>query len=345
MFRLIDANLNRLSEGLRLLEDVSRFILNDAALSSRLKALRHDLLSNTKSFQCTLLTARDSEGDVTAFSKESMSRSDVNDVVTANARRVTESLRVLEEFAKLPDMDMDPMKFKRARFAIYEIEKELSGKVLRRGKRIAGLYVIIDIATLGNRDAVETCKQAINGGAKGIQLREKQQEKKEMLITAKRLQEVCTQHNVLFSVNDHLDVALGADADCLHLGQGDFPISDARRILPINMLLGCSVSNIVESNLAESEGADYISVASIYSTRTKEDAITVGLEQLRTIKKAISLPVVAIGGINADNIHEVLKAGANAVAVISAVLRADNVEQATYKLAKIIEEYESEGRT
>ena len=128
MFRLIDANLNRLSEGLRLLEDVARFILNDAALSSRLKALRHDLLVKTESFQKTLLTARDSEGDVTAFSKESLSRSDVNDVVTANARRVTESLRVLEEFYKLIDRKTSA-RFSRLRFRVYEIERKVSGRI------------------------------------------------------------------------------------------------------------------------------------------------------------------------------------------------------------------------
>lgn len=222
MFRLIDANLNRLSEGLRLLEDVARFILNDAILSSRLKALRHDLLLNPESFQKTLLTARDSEGDVTAFTKESMSRSDVNDVVTANARRVTESLRVLEEFAKLPDIDLDPMKFKRARFEIYEIEKEISGKVARRGKRIVGLYVIIDREALGGKDEVETCRQAIRGGANVIQLRDKQQSKPQMLNSARQIKKACASSAVPFIMNDDLDIALASGADGLHLGQEIF---------------------------------------------------------------------------------------------------------------------------
>ena len=115
MLRLIDANLNRISEGLRLLEDVARFILNDAALSAALKSLRHELLGEYSSFQKELLSARDSAQDVAAFAEEQMSRTDLPAIVTANARRVEESLRVLEEISKLPDLALDPVKFKQAR--------------------------------------------------------------------------------------------------------------------------------------------------------------------------------------------------------------------------------------
>jgi len=337
MFRLIDANLNRLSEGLRLLEDVARFILNDATLSSRLKALRHDLLIKTESFQQTLLTARDAEGDVTAFSKETMSRSDVNDVVTANARRVTESLRVLEEFAKLPDIDLDPMKFKRARFAIYEIEKEISGKVSRRGKRIAGLYVIIDREALGRKDVVETCRQAIRGGANIIQLRDKLGNKSRMLNSARQIKEVCITSDIPFIMNDCMDIALASGADGLHLGQEDIPVSVARRLLPIDKLIGCSTTTVKESLQAEADGADYIAVGSIYPTQSKKSVTVVGLERLREIREAVSLPIVAIGGINADNAQNVIDAGADAIAVISAILANDDIEQATRKIAERLE--------
>ena len=337
MFRLIDANLNRLSEGLRLLEDVARFILNDAALSSRLKALRHDLLMKTESFQKTILSARDSEGDVTAFSKESMSRSDVNDIVTANARRITESLRVLEEFAKLPDIDLDPMKFKRARFAIYEIEKDISGKVSRRGKRIAGLYVIIDREALGRKDEVETCRQAIRGGANIIQLRDKLGNKSGMLNSARQLKEACAPSSVPFIMNDDLGIALASGADGLHVGQDDLPVSAARRLLPIDKLLGCSITTTKEAIKAEGDGADYIAVGSIYPTQSKKSITVVGLERLREIRDAVSLPIVAIGGINADNARAVIDAGADAIAVISAILASDDIERATHKIAESLE--------
>ncbi|MFA5055000.1 MAG: thiamine phosphate synthase [Dehalococcoidia bacterium] len=337
MLRLIDANLNRLSEGMRLLEDVARFILNDAALSSRLKALRHDLLSDAKSFQTTLLTARDSERDVTAFSKESMSRSDVNDVVTANARRVTESLRVLEEFAKLPDVDLDPMKFKRARFAIYDIERELEGKVSRRGRRIAGLYVIIDRELLSGKDEVDACRQAIRGGANIIQLRDKLGNKSRILNSARKLKDACVPSGVPFIVNDDLGIALASEADGLHVGQEDIPVSDARRLLAIDKLLGCSTTTVDEARKAEADGADYVAVGSIYPTQSKSDINVVGLDRLREIRDSVSLPIVAIGGINADNARAVVDAGADAVAVISAVLASDDIERAAHKIAERLE--------
>ena len=337
MLRLIDANLNRLSEGLRLLEDVARFILNDAALSSRLKTMRHDLLAQPESFQKTLLTARDSEGDVTAFSKESMSRSDVNDVVTANARRVTESLRVLEEFSKVPDIDFDPMKFKQARFEIYEIEREISGKVTRRGKRIAGLYVIIDREALGRKDEVDICRQAIRGGAKVIQLRDKMQGKPALLNSAIKLKEACAPLGVPFIMNDDLDIALASGADGLHIGQDDLPVSAARRLLPIDKLLGCSTTTAEEALQAEGDGADYVAVGSIYPTQSKKNINVVGLERLREIREAVSLPIVAIGGINAGNARAVIDAGADAIAVISAILASDDIERATHKIAERLE--------
>jgi len=337
MLRLIDANFNRLSEGMRLLEDVARFILNDAALSSRLKALRHDLLSGTKRFHTALLTARDSEGDVAAFARESMSRGDVNDIVAANARRVTESLRVLEEFAKLPDADLDAMKFKRARFAVYEIERELSGKVSRRGKHISGLYVVIDREALGARDEVDACRQAIRGGAKVIQLRDKMQGKPALLNSARKLQEVCAPSSIPFIMNDAMDIALASGADGLHVGQDDMPVAIARRLLPIDKLIGCSTTNAQEARKAEADGADYIAVGSIYPTKSKSDITVVGLERLKEIREAVSLPIVAIGGINAENARAVIDAGADAVAVISAILSSNDIEQAARKIAERLE--------
>ena len=337
MFRLIDANLNRLSEGLRLLEDVARFILNDADLSSRLKIMRHDLLPSDSTFQRTLLSARDSEGDVTAFSKEKMTRVDLSDVIAANARRVAESLRVLEEVSKLPDSGLDPMKFKRARFNMYTIARTLSGKVARREKRIAGLYVVIDREALGERDEVKSCQQAIRGGANIIQLRDKLQDKPRLLDSARRLKDVCAESNVTFIMNNDLDIALACDADGLHIGQGDLPVPAARRLLPIDKLIGCSVATAEEARNAEAEGADYIAVGSIYPTRSKADATVVGLKRLRQIRKAVSLPIVAIGGIDAGNARDVIDAGADAVAVISAVLGAKDIEKAARKIAERLE--------
>jgi len=337
MLRLIDANMNRIGEGLRLLEDVARFILNDAALSSALKSMRHELLGEHSSLQSALLSARDSAEDVAAFAEEEMRRTDIPSIVTANARRVAESLRVLEESSKLPDIDLDPVKFKQARFALYELERALSGKVLRREKRIAGLYVIIDPEVLGERDEREVCRQAIRGGAKAIQLRDKKRSKAEVLAEAQKLKKICAQYGVPFILNDYLDIALACRADGLHLGQGDLPISVARRLLPIDKIIGCSTTTLEEALKVEADGADYVAVGAIYPTTSKAGAIVVGLERLRQIREAISLPVVAIGGIDGKNAPAVVEAGADAVAVIDAICGAADVEEAARKLAEMME--------
>jgi thiamine-phosphate pyrophosphorylase len=340
MLRLIDANLNRISEGLRILEDVARFLLNDASLSEQLKSLRHDLLGEDWPLQRKLLLARDSVRDVGAFAQVpgELEREDLPAIVIANARRVQESLRVLEEFAKLPNQPLDSARFKKARFDLYEIERKLTSDLLRQGKRerIAGLYLIIDHEALGERDEAEVARQAIRGGAKVIQLRDKQRDRGEVLATAIKLREVCSQFGVLLIVNDYLDIALASEADGLHLGQSDLPFSVARRLLPQDKILGCSTTSLRQALQAQTEGADYIAVGSIYATSSKASAIVVGLETLRQIREATSLPIVAIGGINEGNVTHVIEAGANSVAVIGAALGADNVEQASKELtAKI----------
>lgn len=337
MLRLIDANLNRVSEGLRLLEDISRFIINDASLSAALKSMRHEILGEHFSLQKELLSARNSAEDVAAFAEEEMRRADLPAIVSANARRVTESLRVLEECSKLPDLALDPARFKQARFALYELERTLTGKLLRREKRITGLYVIIDTEIIGERDEVEICRQAIRGGARTIQLRDKTRSKAEVLAGAQKLKEVCDQYDVPFILNDYLDIAIASRADGLHLGQGDLPVSIARRLLPIDKIIGCSTTTLEEAVKAEADGADYVAVGAIYPTPCKADAVVVGLERLGQARKVTSLPIVAIGGIDIENAPEVIDAGADAIAVISAVVGAANVQDAARKLAERIE--------
>jgi len=337
MLRLIDANLNRISEGLRLLEDVARFILNDPHISAELKSLRHQLAAEDALLQKALLEARDSAGDVAAFAEEETRRQDFQALIIANSKRVEESLRVVEEFAKLPEIMLDSSRFKKARFDLYRIEKNIVAKILRQDKRVSGLYVIIDPEALGGRDEMEVCRQAIHGGAKAIQLRDKKRSKGEILARAQELKGVCSQFGILFIVNDYLDIAIASGADGLHLGPGDLPISVARQLLPIDRILGCSTTTLEGALKAEADGADYVAVGSIYPTTSKAGAIVVGLERLRQIRAAISLPIVAIGGINEKNAAEVIQAGADSIAVIGAVSGAKDVTAAARRLAEIME--------
>ena len=157
-----------------------------------------------------------------------------------------ESLRVLEEIAKTPGMDLDPEKFKQARFALYTLEKTLLSRVLRQDKvkRISGLYLVVDTRTLKGRSHLEVAAQAIQGGVKIIQLRDKTSSKKELIAIALGLRDLCARNDVLFIINDYLDVALAVNADGLHVGQDDLPVEVARRLLPIDKILGCSVCTV-----------------------------------------------------------------------------------------------------
>jgi len=338
MLRILDANLNRISEGLRLLEDISRFTLNDSDLSEQLKSLRHELLPKERSFQEKLLNARQAEEDVGASLEVDSEgeRPDVVSLVRANSSRVQQSLRVLEEITKIPgqDIGLDWEKLKSARFMLYDLEQRIFFKLSRhdKTKRITGLYLILDAQALAGQNEVETARQAIQGGASIIQLRDKIRLKGELVPLAQELQKLCTESNVLFIVNDHLDVALASDADGLHLGQGDLPLPIARRLLPADRIVGSSTATLDEALKAQGQGADYVAVGSIYPTPSKPDTRLAGLDTLRQVREKVSVPVVAIGRINEDNVAEVINAGADAVALISAVLGASDVREASRRL-------------
>ncbi len=341
--RIIDANLNRTGEGLRLLEEISRLILNDAGLTQQLKTLRHDILREDMAFHEQLLQARNAVEDVGAgmgVPGEEKTRS-LPTVVVANAKRVQESLRTLEELAKLPDTppELNSEQFQRARFALYTIEQELVAKLLRKEKleRLRGLYVVIDTEALKGRKHIVVARQAIHGGATTIQLRDKISSRKELLLIAQKIRALCTEHKVLFIMNDYLDIALETDADGLHVGQEDLPIKVARKWLPADKILGGSAETVDLALSAQSDGADYIGVGAIYPTMSKVKTGVVGLERLRQIKQAVSLPLVGIGGINKDNAAVVIAAGAVSVAVISAISEAGSPQEAARQIIASLE--------
>ena len=338
--RIIDANCNRIGEGLRFIEDIARFLLNDAALSQQLKTMRHNLVKSLSEFGAAMLSERNPEADVGVGTQLSQHQ-DLSSLVTANAKRVEEALRVIEELSKLPDLGVTlrSKEFEQARFNLYTIEQELLSKLMRQQKikQLTGLYVIIDTQTLGPKGEVDAARKAIRGRAKVIQLRDKQHGKGELLTMAQKLKDVCHKSNTLFIVNDYLDIAIVAEADGIHIGQDDLPLSTVRKELPIDKIVGLSTTTLAQAQKAEAEGADYVAVGSIFPSPTKASATVVGLEGLRQIRQAMSIPVVAIGGINKKNIGEVMAEGADSAAVISAVLTQKDIESATRQLVKEIE--------
>ena len=199
------------------------------------------------------------------------------------------------------------------------------------------LYFITD-RNLGKKSIPEDVEAVVKAGVKIIQYRDEEIPPKYQVQIAKQLKEIC-KDKALFIINDRVDIALAADADGVHLGQEDFPIEEARKLLG-NKIIGITVHNVEEALEAEKLGADYISASPIFETTTKLDAgKPVGVKLIEDIKKEVKLPIVAIGGINQENIEEVLKAGADGVAMISAIVTKDDVEKECKKVREVIISY------
>ena len=198
------------------------------------------------------------------------------------------------------------------------------------------LYVITD--RRWGKSHLEVARAAIEGGATAIQLRDKEATTRELIEAGLALRELTRERGVAFIVNDRVDVALAVKADGVHVGQDDMPAKLARRLMGPDKIIGVSASTVEEALQAETDGADYISASPVFSTPTKPDAAPpTGLEGLRAIVEAVRIPVVAIGGINEGNVEEVIRAGADGVAVISAVVGAPDIAAAARRLRQRIE--------
>ena len=184
------------------------------------------------------------------------------------------------------------------------------------------LYVILDRAAAGDRDLPTLLEAVLEGGCRVVQLREKTMPLNDLYPVARALRRRCREAGCLFIVNDRVDLALALEADGVHVGQEDLPAREARRLLRPGMILGVSTHDEDQARRARDDGADYIAVGSMFPTGSKPGFRLVGPDLLRRVRREISLPLVAIGGITLDNVAEVVGAGADAVAVISAVCAA-----------------------
>ena len=209
---------------------------------------------------------------------------------------------------------------------------------------IKGIYVITDEELIPGRTHVDIAEAALTGGASAIQLRDKHASNEQLIRIGLEIRKLASAAGALFIVNDRVEVALACSADGLHIGQGDRPASEVRALLP-DKILGVSVAAPEEAATARTDGADYLGVGPIFATSTKADAgEPVGTGRIAVMRAASGgLPIVAIGGINESNIAQVAKAGADAAAVISAVVCADDMVEATRGLVRIWEESETPG--
>lgn len=200
-----------------------------------------------------------------------------------------------------------------------------------------GLYVITDEGISHGLSHVEIARKVAEGGADVIQLRDKARTGKDMLSIALKIREIAHSSGATFVINDRLDLALAADADGVHLGHEDLPVPFARRVSPKGFIIGTSVRTVQEAMIAETEGADYVALSPIFDTATKADAGPGnGLDVLKKIKSAVSIPVIAIGGINKNNVCQVIDSGADGVAVISAIVGQKDIVKATAEMRSLI---------
>lgn len=202
--------------------------------------------------------------------------------------------------------------------------------------KIKGLYAIVDASF---PDPAKIAASLLDGGARIVQFRAKELSAGEFLRLGREVEVECRKHGALFIINDRIDVAMLIGADGVHLGQDDIPIYEARKILGNDKLIGISTHNLAEGLAATKGGADYVGFGPIFKTGTKKDAQSVkGLEGLKEVRRDLSIPIVAIGGINKGNIQSVFDAGADAVALISALAGASDIKQATCDIINLIGE-------
>lgn len=332
--RLLDANVNRAREGLRVIEDYARFMLDDAAVALSVKQIRHELAAIAALLGVMdLLAHRDVAGDLGREAKTAaeLVRCTPDDVASASLARVGEALRSISEFAKLHSTDA-AIAAERLRYRLYDVEPRIRLRSRPASRfRQARLYVIVT-ESLCTLPWLDTAAAALRGGAAVLQLREKSLSDGELLRRARSLRSLTREHNAQFIMNDRADIARLADADGLHVGQDDLSISEARRIGGGAMLLGVSTHTHSQIEAAAAASPDYIAVGPMFPTATKPQTHIAGPAALHFARNLTSLPLVAIGGITDENAIGIVEAGADVICVCSAVIAAEDPQSAARRI-------------
>jgi len=336
IFRILDANFNRAREALRVAEDCGRFALNDPAITAMAKNMRSDLKEILDEMPADqFITSRDTPGDIGTeiSSPTEPRRSNLTDVAAAACKRLTGALRSIEECSKA--VSPDPvLRIERMRYNAYTLEQRILGK-LYVGEKFSRVKLYGIISRQACRESVrETARAIIAGGADLLQLREKTAPDAVFMAQAAELRELTDETGNILIINDRPDIAALVGADGAHLGQHDLPVAEARKLLRPGAVVGKSTHSLAQALAAVNEGADYIGVGPMFDTDTKDAGPVRGPELLKQIVGEVPLPIVAIGGINADNVGLLVEAGATCVAVCSAICGADNPKAAAEAIKK-----------
>lgn len=321
LWRILDANRNRCLEGLRVVEDQVRFVRDDPELTAQCKQLRHDLAQLLAALPLpALYAARDTAQDVGrgVSTAAEYARADLASVLAANWQRVTQSLRSLEEHAKVIAPDL-ARRLEALRYRAYSLEQAVMIPPPASRLAQAQLYVLLG-GCASPEELGALAEQLCLGGADVLQLRDKGLPDRDLLERARLLRTVTQRHGALFVMNDRVDLALLSAADGVHVGQDELRVADARRVLGREVLVGVSTHSIDQARQAVRDGADYIGCGPTFASRTKSFTAFPGVSFLQQVAAEVPLPAFAIGGITPDNVAQVVAAGVRRVAVSQAVV-------------------------
>ena len=332
IYQIIDANLDRAREGLRVLEDWARFGLGKGNYVEKIKNFRQilgkhhlEVYKQSRNYiedKCKGLTHQ-----------EQFNRKTSEEIISSNSARVQEALRVIEEFSRFHNHELSKISSE-IRYEIYTIEIDLlslsncmnSEEILKEND----LYVITD----QKENLLEKIEEILIAGVRIIQYRFKTGTDKDHLQEAIQIKNLCKRYNSLFIVNDRLDIALACNADGLHLGQDDLDLKTARRLLGYSKIIGISANNEIDISNALKDGCDYIGIGPVFQTPTKKDKKPLGIEKIKTLTKDLNIPWFAIGGIKSNNISYLRSYGFKKVALVSQLMNSEDPKEEAIMILK-----------
>ena len=323
--QIIDANLDRAREGLRVLEDWARFGLGNKDLVKRIKNFRQILGKNH--LEIYKLSRNYTEDQCQGLSHvEQIKRKDPHKIISSNSARVQEALRVIEEFTKNHNSKLSKIASE-IRYEIYTLEVELLNSSLR--KKFTQIIKENDLYAITNHkeNLLEIVENILVGGVKIIQHRFKDGNDKDHLKEAMEINRLCKKYNALFIVNDRIDIVLASGADGIHLGQDDLDLETARKLLGSSKIIGISANNANDIRNAVNGGCDYLGIGPIFKTSTKKDKESIGIDKAKALTKDLKIPWFAIGGIEKTNINFLKTNGISKVALVSALMNSEDPSQ------------------
>ena len=332
IYQIIDANLDRSREGLRVLEDWARFGLGEEKYVERIKNFRQILGKNhLEIYKQSRNYIEDKCKGLTH--QEQINRKTSEEIISSNSGRVQEALRVIEEFSRLHNHELSKIASE-IRYEIYTIEIDLlslskfkkSDKILRDND----LYVITD----QKENLLEIIEEILIAGVRIIQYRFKSGADKDHLKEAIQIKNLCKRYNSLFIVNDRLDIALASNADGIHLGQDDLDLKTARKLLGYSKIIGISANTEIEISNALKDGCNYIGIGPVFETATKKNKKPIGIEKMKALTKDLNIPWFAIGGIKSKDISYLKRNGFKKVALVSQLMNSKDPKEDAIMILK-----------